>query len=130
MWFRLPINGIIKATVYKHFCGGTTIKNSQKTINKLWKSNIGTILDFSAERKESETDFNKVMEETIASLHKAKEEKSLPFAVFKPTGLARFNLLEKISANTKLSTEEKIERIAFEKRIENICKISSQNTQF
>ena len=26
---RLPINWIIRATVYKHFCGGTTIKNSQ-----------------------------------------------------------------------------------------------------
>ena len=49
IWLRLPIDGIIKSTVYKHFCGGTTIENSQETINKLWRSQIGTILDFSAE---------------------------------------------------------------------------------
>ena len=40
--FVLPINAIIKATVYKHFCGGTTIDNSQKTINNLLR-NIGDI---------------------------------------------------------------------------------------
>jgi proline dehydrogenase len=49
MWLHLPINWAIKATVYKHFCGGTTIENSQVTIDKLWQSHIGTILDFSAE---------------------------------------------------------------------------------
>jgi len=120
MWLRLPINGIIKATVYKHFCGGTTIENSQKTINKLWESNIGTILDFSAEGKESETDFNRAMEETIASLHKAKKASSIPFSVFKLTGLARFKILKKISTYAKLTTKEEIERTVFEARIESI----------
>tara|TARA_B100001142_G_scaffold325492_1_gene379171 strand:+ start:2269 stop:3120 length:852 start_codon:yes stop_codon:yes gene_type:complete len=67
------------------------------------------------------------MNETIASIDKAKKTNRIPFAVFKPTGLARFELLEKISANKKLSSKEEIERIAFEKRIENICKKSSEN---
>lgn len=127
IWIRLPIQGIIKATVYKHFCGGTTIENSNKIIDKLWKSNIGTILDFSAEGKESEIDFDNVMKETIASLNKAKKTNNIPFSVFKPTGLVRFKVLEKISNNTKLSIGEKKEKIAFEKRVENICQISSQN---
>ena len=127
IFLRLPINNIIKATVYKHFCGGTSIKNSQKTINKLWRSNIGTILDFSAEGKASETDFNNAMNETIASILKAKKSESIPFAVFKPTGLARFELLEKISANKKLSKEEEIEKNKFEERIETICEISKKN---
>ncbi|KRO54031.1 MAG: hypothetical protein ABR79_02170 [Cryomorphaceae bacterium BACL11 MAG-121001-bin54] len=127
MWLRLPISSLIKATVYKHFCGGTTIENSQTVIDKLWQSHIGTILDFSAEGKESKTDFNRAMNETIASLHKAKTTNSIPFSVFKPTGLARFSLLEKISAGTKLSPEEEIEKTAFETRIENICTVSSEN---
>ena len=55
---HLPIKPIIKATVYKQFCGGETIEESQDTIEKLWKSKIGTILDFSAEGKESTIDFN------------------------------------------------------------------------
>ena len=127
MWLHLPINWAIKATVYKHFCGGTTIENSQATIDKLWESHIGTILDFSAEGKENEEDFNLAMNETIASIQKAKLESSIPFSVFKPTGLARFALLEKISNNSNLTKEEEIEKTIFEGRIENICQTASDN---
>ena len=127
MWLHLPISWAIKATVYKHFCGGTTIENSQATIDKLWESNIGTILDFSAEGKENEEDFNLAMTETIASIIKAKSEISIPFSVFKPTGLARFDLLEKINNNSNLTKEEEIEKTIFEGRIENICQTASDN---
>ena len=127
MWLHLPISWAIKATVYKHFCGGTTIENSQATIDKLWESQIGTILDFSAEGKENEEDFNLAMNETIASIQKAKSESSIPFSVFKPTGLARFALLEKISNNSNLTKEEEIEKTTFEGRIENICQTASDN---
>jgi proline dehydrogenase len=127
MWLNLPINSIIRATVYRHFCGGTNIENSKETIDRLWQSRIGTILDFSAEGKESEEDFNNAMKETISSLQKAKETPSIPFAVFKPTGLVRFKLLKKMSNNTKLSKKENEEKTAFEQRIEKICKISSTN---
>ena len=127
MWLRLPINPIIRATVYKHFCGGTTIENSQKTIDKLWESNIGTILDFSAEGKESEVDFNRAMKETISSIKKAKEESSIPFSVFKPTGLTKFSLLEKLSEKKDLNENEKIENLNFRNRIEKICKTASEN---
>ena len=44
IFLRLPISGLIKATVYKHFCGGTTIENSQKTIDKL-KTVAGRVLN-------------------------------------------------------------------------------------
>ena len=127
IWLGIPIDGIIRATVYKHFCGETTIKDSNRTIHKLWKSKIGTILDFSAEGKESESDFNTVMKETIKSLHTAKEKENIPFAVFKPTGLARFELLEKINSNKKLSKKEEKERIDFESRVETICEVSIEN---
>tara|TARA_B100001250_G_scaffold103406_1_gene87183 strand:+ start:8752 stop:9912 length:1161 start_codon:yes stop_codon:yes gene_type:complete len=127
LWLHIPISKIINATVYKHFCGGTTIEDSKKTIEKLWDSGIKTILDFSVEGQDSEIDFNRTEEETIKSLNKGKRAHNIPFAVFKPTGLARFDLLEKISSNKELSKEEEIEKINFERRIENICEISSKN---
>ncbi len=127
MWLHLPISKIIKATVYKQFCGGITIDKCQNTINNLWKYKIGTILDFSAERKQKKNDLNNVMVETIKTINEAKNKESIPFAVFKPSGLASFNLLEKISLNKELSTEQKKERIEFEKRVECICKISYEN---
>ena len=84
---HLPIKPIIKRTIYKHFCGGETIQESQTTIDKLWKSDIGTILDFSAEGKESINDFNLALEQILASIRKASISKNIPFSVFKPTGL-------------------------------------------
>ncbi len=127
IWLRFPVESIVKATVYKHFCGGITIEDSTKTIKKLWKSKIGSILDFSAEGKESELDFNNVMQETIESLEKAQKTDSIPFSVFKPTGLARFDLLEKLSNNKKLTKEEEKEKTDFEAKIENICQTASRN---
>ena len=127
IYIRLPINGIIRATIYKHFCGGTSIESSQKIIDRLWKYNIGSILDFSSEGKESKKDFNHTTEEIIATLNKAKESDNIPFSVFKPTGLTRFKLLEKISANMQLSLSEETEKLEFEERIEKICDTAYRN---
>ena len=54
---HLPIKKIVKATIYKQFCGGTSIQASQSTADNLWKSGIGTILNFSAEGKETLEDY-------------------------------------------------------------------------
>ena len=124
---KMPVKNIIKNTIYRHFCGGTTINESKKTIEKLWLSNIGTILDYSAEGKECEDDFNKVMNETIESLNQAKKDKRIPFSVFKPSGLTHFTLLKKINHNEILSLEEKKEKAKYIERIETICQTATEN---
>ena len=121
---HLPIKPIIKATVYKQFCGGETIEESQATIDQLWKSKIGTILDFSAEGKESVNDFNRALAQTLASIEKAAISDSIPFSVFKPTGLCKFTLLEKINNNTPLSAEQEIEKQEYEARVNAICQLA------
>src|ERR1700739_2135221 len=103
---HLPIKGIIKNTIYKQFVGGETIAECNETIKELAKYNIGTILDYSVEGKESETDFDACLEETIETINRAKNDGSIPFCVFKVTGLARFALLEKVSAKQTLNQEE------------------------
>ena len=123
---RLPISPIIKHTVFKHFCGGITIDDSQTTIDSLWKHKIGTILDYSAEGKKTEEDFNFVYEETIRAINKASSEKSIPFCVFKFTGLTNFELLEKISYNAKLTKKEIKEKENFESRVEKICEYAAE----
>ena len=127
LFLRLPITYIIKSTVYKHFCGGITINDSEKTIQKLWKSKIGTILDFSAEGKEKEADFKKVMHETLECIKEAKRKKSIPFAVFKPTGLVEFHILEKINKNSLLNTEDTIKKELFLSKIFCICESAAKN---
>ena len=119
---RLPIKGIIKNTILKQFVGGETIAECNESIKELAKYNIGTILDYSVEGKESEADFDACTEETIETINRAKEDSSVPFCVFKVTGLARFALLEKVSAKQPLSDAERDEWIRVKRRVGAICK--------
>lgn len=120
---HLPIKGMIKATIFKQFCGGETIEECDKTIAELGKFNIGTILDYSVEGKETEKDFDACTTETIATITKAKNSKYIPFCVFKVTGLARFDLLEKVSINSNtLTPEEQKEYGRVQLRVNTICK--------
>ena len=121
---NLPIKGIIKSTVYRHFCGGETIEESQTTIDKLWISKIGTILDFSAEGKSTKKDFERTLLQILASIEKASTSESIPFSVFKPSGLCAFTILEKISNNTPLSATEEIEKKEYEAKVNAICKLA------
>ncbi len=121
---RFPIP-IIKSTIYKQFCGGETISECDETINNLGKNNVKTILDYSVEGKESETDFDANVLETIATVNKAKTTKLIPFSVFKVTGFARFALLEKINANQNLSSTEIAEFERVKTRIDKMCSAAS-----
>jgi len=119
---RFPIKGMIKATIFKQFVGGENIEECKKTIEALGKYNVGTILDYSVEGKENETDFDACAKETIATIDRAKNENHIPFSVFKITGLARFAILEKVSAKQKLSAEEEKEFANVRERVNKICK--------
>ena len=121
---RIPISFFIKHTIFKQFCGGTNINNARTTIDKLWKSKIGSILDYSVEGKDKEVDFKRVKNETINNIIKASKSSKIPFAVFKPTGLTKFSLLEKINSNQNLKSNEIIEKQKFINRIEEICETS------
>src|SRR5688500_3782797 len=48
----LPIKELVKATIYKHFCGGETLEECIPVIDTLAKHNVGTILDYGVEAKE------------------------------------------------------------------------------
>ncbi len=118
----IGFKGLIKNTIFKQFVGGENITECDKTIAELGKYNIGTILDYSVEGKESEDDFDACCKETIETIRKAKHNHFIPFSVFKVTGLARFSLLEKISANITLNDSEIIEYSKVKQRVFSICK--------
>ncbi len=125
LWLRLPVKGLIKATVFKHFCGGETIDQSDSTIQTLASFGIGTILDYSVEGEKNEAGFERTTAEIISTIEKAKDNPAIPFSVFKVTGLAPFNLLEKIQAKAKLSDEETKAWARVQQRVDSICKKAS-----
>ena len=127
-FLRLPIKELVKRTIFEQFCGGESIETCGQRIKDLAKYQIGTILDYSVEGKSNEEDFNRVTQETIRTILKAKDEKNIPFAVFKTSGLARIELLEKLSnSKEELSKEEKSEYERVKERIKTICSTAYEN---
>ncbi len=126
LWLHLPVQGIIKATVFDHFCGGEDLKEAESTIQHLAENKVKSIPDYSVEGKESEEDFDRVMKEVVEVIHIAKGNSNIPFAVFKPTGIARFALLEKVNSNETLNKEEEAEYKNVLSRIDKICSSAAE----
>jgi proline dehydrogenase len=120
---------LIKNTIFKQFVGGENIDDCNITIQQLGKYNIGTILDYSVEGKESEQDLDHCCNETLEAINKAKNDPHIPFCVFKMTGVARFELLRKVSAGEKLDSNEQNEWIRVKNRVSSICKAAHDNKQ-
>lgn len=123
----MPIKGIIKATIFKHFCGGETITECEHTIQQLALGNVGTILDYSVEGEEEEAVFDFTCEEIIRTIERAAGDKRIPITVFKVTGIGRFGLLEKLDAKKGLSDLETAEYAKVKQRCEKICRAAFDN---
>jgi proline dehydrogenase len=120
----LPVEGLIKTTVFEQFCGGETIEECEPTVVKLGASKIGSILDYSVEGKSDEADFERTKEETIRTVRRAKDDPRIPFTVFKVTGIAPLGTLEKLSNKKRLDAkgQAKCERI--HNRVQEICEVA------
>ncbi len=119
---RLPVvNKLVKSTVFDLFVGGQTLLECQATIDKLYKFNVQTILDYGAEAKESELDFNKTMNETIRAIEFANTNESTPVISTKITGLGRFGLLESLQKKIPFTKITKLEYRNILKRLDTIC---------
>ena len=90
-----PIGWLIKNNIFAQFCGGETVEECKAASARLAEYGIGTILDYSVEGKEKESDFDATADEIIRTIDAAKGNPHIPFCVFKVTGVARFELLEK-----------------------------------
>lgn len=120
--WRLPFaENIIKNTIFQQFCGGTTLLDSLNAIERLATMNTKTILDYGAEGKETENDFNLTMNENIRAIDFASRSRNIPFVTIKITGLARFELLEKIQRNAPMTHDEQTEYFNASKRVDAIC---------
>jgi len=118
---RLPINALIKKTVFDHFCGGESINSSVPVIEKLARFGVQTILDFSVEGEETEAAFDRTAAEIIRTIEKAKDNPHMPFCVFKPTGVASKTLLAKIQSKETLTTNESASFEKIKERFDSIC---------
>lgn len=103
---RLPIKGMVKATVFRQFCGGESVGECTPQIARLAEGHVGAILDYSVEGKAQEADFDRTLATTIETLEYAQNNGDVPFGVFKPTGLGSIDIYEKVSLGNPLTQEE------------------------
>lgn len=124
---HLPVETLIRKTAFEHFCGGESIERSRPVIDQLARYNVQTILDYSVEGEKTEAGFDKTLGETLRTIDEAKAAPHIPFAVFKVTGLASFDLLEKVQQRLALTLDEKnaFERVRM--RVHSICEAGFKN---
>ncbi|MGO1597257.1 MAG: proline dehydrogenase family protein [Sphingobacterium sp.] len=120
----LPIQGIIRKTIYRQFCGGENIEGCRKAIDELARGRVTTILDYSVEGENCEQSFDATCAEIMRTIEAGKNTECISFSVFKLSGIGRFELLAKIDAKEPLSTEEKEEYQRLYERCDRICQAS------
>jgi len=118
---NLPIDSLIKKTIYAQFCGGTDIFDCVQVIDNLKKSNVYSILDYSVEGSINENDFEMSMNKCLAILSECKSKDLSNFIVFKPSAVGRFSLYKKVTLNQKLTQKEEDEWLRVEGRFDRIC---------
>ncbi len=103
---HLPVEGLIRATVFDHFCSGTSAKESIKVVNVLAAQKVYSVLDYSVEGAKEEISLDDCLENILSTIGLSAESEHIPFTVFKPTGFGAFALYEKVSFKVALTKEE------------------------
>ena len=87
---HLPVEGLIRATVFDHFCGGVSEQGAMNVVTSLDSVGVCSVLDYSVEGKEEQSQFDATRDKVLSLIEFSKDKSTMPFAVFKPTGLGRF----------------------------------------
>lgn len=119
---HLPVEGLIRATVFDHFCGGVNEIDCLKVVDKLFTKGVSSVLDYSVEGNEEEAQFDAALAMTLKTIEFAKEREAIPFAVFKPTGFGRIDLYEKVGEKAVLTAAEQDEWQRVINRFDTACK--------
>ena len=98
----LPINGIIRNTIFNQFVGGETLEESARVTKMLGAYGVQVILDYGVEAKEGEESFDAVTDQFIAAIEFAATQDNIPFVSVKLTGLSSMHLLERLNEAPRL----------------------------
>lgn len=103
---HLPVEGLIRASVFDHFCSGTSAEESLEVVNVLASQKVYAVLDYSVEGAKEEISLDDCLTNILATIELSAQSENIPFTVFKPTGFGAFDLYEKVSFNQTLTLKE------------------------
>ena len=125
--FNLPVEWLIRKTIFEQFCSGETLKDSMPIVKQMYDKNVRSVLDYSVEGKETDEEFDKTTQTKIDIVKYASDHIEIPFAVAKPTGLGRFEIWQKVSEEQELTSEEQKEWQRVKERFDKICKTANEH---
>ena len=123
---NLPVEGLIRSTVFDHFCGGVNEEDCLSVIDKLYTKGVSSVLDYSVEGKEVEEEFDNALEKILKIIHFCDERDAMPIVVFKPTGFGRFLLYQKKTEGIELTASENDEWNRIVGRFNAVCKLAKE----
>ena len=110
---RLPIKGFIRDTIFSQFVGGETLEQTAVVARKLGTFRVQAILDYGVEGgNDGEAGFDHACAEFIRVINYAALQPNIPFVSIKVTGLARFELLEKLDSSLESASGSLMKRYA------------------
>ncbi|HLV40476.1 proline dehydrogenase family protein [Xanthomarina sp.] len=123
---NLPVDSVIRATVFDHFCGGINEKDCLPVIDAMYEKGVSSVLDFSVEGKEVESFFDAAMQKTLEIIEFSEKKEAMPIAVFKPTGFGKPYLYEKKGEGKTFTPEEQELWNRVEERYDKVCKLAKE----
>jgi proline dehydrogenase len=128
----LPINGLIRSTIFNQFVGGETLEESARVVKQLGAYGVQVILDYGVEAKEGEENFDNVTDHFLKAIEFAATQTNVPFVSVKITGIASHTLLEHLNDAPRLrsgihdSESENAEWLRVKERMYAICDLASE----
>jgi proline dehydrogenase len=119
-------NPLIKWTFFKQFCGGTSLEESAEVLDHLMDNHTYAVLDYGAEGKSSEEDFDQTLEENIKAIKFASTHQGAPLISSKVTALGSLELMEKKQSGIAFSEDERVSFERFENRVNQLCDTALQ----
>ena len=123
---NLPVEGLIRSTVFDHFCGGVNEEDCLPVIDKLYSKGVSSVLDYSVEGKQIENQFDNALDKILKIIHFCDEKDAMPIVVFKPTGFGRFYLYQKKTEGVDFTKEEQKEWDRIVARFDAVCKLAKE----
>lgn len=123
---KLPVEGLIRSTVFDHFCGGVNEEDCLSVIDNMFAKGVSSVLDYSVEGKEEEATFDEARDKILKIVKFADEKEAMPIVVFKPTGFGRFYLYQKKGEGKAFSAEEQNEWNRIVARFDAVCSLAKE----
>ena len=120
--FFPALKRMVRKRLYSHFCGGEDVAEALFSADKLHAHGVFSILDYAAEGKCREEDFERSKQEVLLAINKAAHSSAIPFCVVKPSCLGNSALMGRAQRGEALRPAELQALDRAKGRLDDLCR--------